>query len=509
MDNILKYLIQLKADEGNVRQVARQTLNDLNKIEDSAKNIGSSLRNAFSLKNFGDSLKSIPGMQFLMNPYTIIGAGIGAITKLGSEAEMTSVAFTKLVGDETKAASVLKEIKDYSNATPYESMDLIESAKQMMSFGVSTEKTVDTLKRLGDISMGDKNRLSSLSLVFSQVASAGKLQGQDFLQFVNAGFNPLQELSQMTGKTMGELKDMMSNGQIGAEAVSAAISHATNEGGKFFGMSEQLAGTTSGKFSTLIGKLKESAASAYQSIQPIVNAFIDFGIWLSDNMGLVASFAAVIGTVAIAANAASIGIGIYKAVVSAVTIAQTALNAVMSISPLGWLAIAIGAVTTAIAYCWKHFAGFRAFLVTTWGVIKKVGDAITQLFSGNIAGAFKTVSNAFKNFGTDLGKNYKTESAKQSTPNKISTPRQSGSIDMSNIFLDPETKTNKKKGAKSKTASEIATGGTRNTQITINLGKFFDNLQVTMMDKMDTNELQTVVVQSLNRALAIATSTDR
>ena len=67
-----------------------------------------------------------------------------------------------------------------------------------------------------------------------------------------------------------------------------------------------------------------------------------------------------------------------------------------------------------------------------------------------------------------------------------------------------------KKGKKGrKSAEDIATGGRRSTSITMKISKFFDTLHVHMTDKADTAELERIVVQSMNRALAIATSTDR
>ena len=45
--------------------------------------------------------------------------------------------------------------------------------------------------------------------------------------------------------------------------------------------------------------------------------------------------------------------------------------------------------------------------------------------------------------------------------------------------------------------------------ITMNISKFFDTIHVHMTDKTDTLELERIVVQCLNRSLAIATSTDR
>ena len=77
----------------------------------------------------------------------------------------------------------------------------------MLNFGVETGRVLPLLKQLGDISGGNKDRLQSLSLVLGQVSAAGRLQGQDNLQFINAGFNPLQELAKMTGKSYAELQD--------------------------------------------------------------------------------------------------------------------------------------------------------------------------------------------------------------------------------------------------------------------------------------------------------------
>ena len=87
----------------------------------------------------------------------------------------------------------------------------------------------------------------------------------------------------------------------------------------------------------------------------------------------------------------------------------------------------------------------------------------------------------------------------------MSTPGLVGS-DLSSMLGGGNAKTGK--GTR-KTASEIATGGQRNTAITMNIGKFFDNINVYMADATDTNELERTVVEALNRAIAVATSADR
>lgn len=551
MDSVLKYLIQLKADGGNMRAVARETLDELDKIDKSARNVGKSFREAFSFSNFKSSLMSIPGMQFLMNPYTIIGAGIGAITKLGAEAESTALQFRLLVGDEQKAADVLAEIKEYANHTPYEAMDLIDSAKMMIQFGQSADQAYDNLKRLGDIAGADKNRMQSLSLAFSQALSKGKLDGGDLNQMINAGFNPLRILEEKTGKSQAELRKMMEQGKLTATELTYAIQQATEEGGKFAGNAEAASETVEGKFSTLIGKVKELAVSAFEAIEPLIRTLIDIGTWIADNIDLVTAVGTAIGAIAIGANAASIAMGIYKGVVAAATVVQTAWNAVLSMNPIGATIAIIGVLAATVVYCWNKFAGFRAFLKTAWDtfikfgnilgeyVINRISDflsgigdlgkALSALFSGDFKGAWNAASSAAQKFTSENAGNktasqmsnaYKSingtykqhltrEQAKDAAKekkNEISKPHLVGSEDLWKGGKDGKTEG---KGAKSKDASAIATGGTRNTSITMNIGKFFDTMQITMMDKTDTADLETIVVQSLNRALAIATSTDR
>lgn len=583
MDSILKFVIKMQASEGNVLAVARQTSQHLDEISRKATSVGTRLRAAFSFDNFKGSLMSIPGMQFLMNPYTLIGAGVGAITALGSQAEQTSVAFNTLVGNEEKAAKVLQDIYNLAAKTPYNNLDLVDNAKMMLSFGVEADKVNGYLKQLGDIASGDKNKLSGLSLVLGQVASANKLSGQDNLQFINQGFNPLKELQKMTGKTLAELQYMMSKGQIGFDAVAAAIRHATGEEGAFYQMSEKQSQALSGKLSTLVGNIQMKAAELFQYIEPLLLDLVDLfdsmvppiaaalgaifsaiarvirfiADWKTE-LGLLAGVVAV-GTIAFNAHAIAIGAvaaiqGVVTIATKAWTAAQWLLNAALNANPIGIVITAIAALVAAVAYCWNKFAGFRAFILTMWDTLKgfgdiikiyvidrlmtllsgigKIGDAFAKLFSGDFKGSWESavegvkdltgISSAERSYqqtqllvngvAAEYDKNYRIESLKQQKDTQkdaaIATPGTKGSAETV-TFNDPSGGKSAKGGKGRKAAEALATGGTRNTSITMSIGKFFDNIYVTMADKTDTAELERIVLQSMNRALAIATSTER
>ena len=484
---------------------------------------------------------------------------------------------------------MLKEIGDFANHSPFGKMELVEGAQQMLNFGVSTEKVLPLMKQLGDISGGNKDKFASLSLVMGQVSSTGYLMGQDLLQFINAGFNPIQELSTMTGKSVSDLKDMMSKGQITAENVAQAIAHATGEGGKFHGMMEAKSQTLEGKLSTLQDTVVTSAeelakginspigevvdqitaiiptiANGLQMVFSALGACIKFVMKFKTELAILGGVVVAIFTMWKIYNAALAAYLVISKLCQAATViwttVQWALNAAMTANPIGFVITAVVALVAAIGYAWVKFAGFRAFLITMWDTIKQFGnilkdfliDRITdlvkglgsvatslyKLFKGDFKGAadsftdgIKQISgyNAFKkayistydtatNIGANFNKNLKNErakdKAKQESKSEISEPGTKGSAKTtSNEVVFGEGKKGKgkkgKKGKHGKSAEEIATGGKRSTAITMNISKFFDTIHVHMSDKADTAELERVVVQCINRSLAIATSTDR
>lgn len=78
------------------------------------------------------------------------------------------------------------------------------------------------------------------------------------------------------------------------------------------------------------------------------------------------------------------------------TAAQWALNAAFSASPLGWICLAIGAVVTAVVYCWNKFEGFRRVIYGCWETVKEFGrmllDAIVTPFKHILGGLGKVGS---------------------------------------------------------------------------------------------------------------------
>lgn len=218
-----------------------------------------------------DAFNSIPFANTLTNPIVMAGmAGFKAL-QTGFEREKVQVAFDVLLRGDTKASEALREeIRQYGMVTPYMTAELQDAAKMMLSFGIAQDRIMPNIKALGDIAMGDRNKLNSLTLAFSQMTASGRLMGQDLLQMINAGFNPLSEISRKTGKSIGVLKEEMEKGKISAEMVTQAFYSATQAGGQFHGMTEKMGQTAAGKWSTLLGLAGDLLFRLYGIIEPLV-----------------------------------------------------------------------------------------------------------------------------------------------------------------------------------------------------------------------------------------------
>lgn len=221
---------------------------DAKKVQRGLANLGT------QVAAFGKRVAQM-GLATAVGGFAALTAGVIAFTKSSSDsaAEMESMraAFAVLTGSAEKAKDILEEIRKFGAETPLEQKDLQDAAKTLLAFGVNLKDVMPTLRMLGDVSAGDAQRLKSLALVFGQVASAGKLTGGDLLQLVNVGFNPLNEIAKRTGKSMSELRDMMSKGQITTAMVRQAFEDATGAGGMFNGMLAKMADTTEGKLSNM------------------------------------------------------------------------------------------------------------------------------------------------------------------------------------------------------------------------------------------------------------------
>ncbi|MBQ7860350.1 MAG: tape measure protein [Faecalibacterium sp.] len=191
--------------------------------------------------------------DFARNVANALGQAVQAGINFNAQLETYTTNFTTMLGGSADAAQQLVgELQALGAATPLAITDLTNAAQTLLAFGAADAADMtDTLTMLGDVALGDAQKLQSLALAYGQMVSTGKLQGQDLLQMINAGFNPLQELSEMGYGTVADLKEKMSKGAISVVMVQAVFEPATSAGGNFYGAREAASHTFTGQLSTL------------------------------------------------------------------------------------------------------------------------------------------------------------------------------------------------------------------------------------------------------------------
>ena len=197
--------------------------------------------------------------------------------------EQSEAALTSFLGSKEKADQMMESFKKMAATTPIDLETLSSSTQTMLGFGVSAETAGKMMHVLGDISGGNTQKFQSLSLAFSQMSAAGRLMGQDLLQMINAGFNPLTEISRQTGKSMAELKEEMSKGAISSQQVTEAFISATEEGGRFHGMLKAQSQGLAGSFAKLKGAMNGMYNELGKESEGAIKGAVDLAASLARN----------------------------------------------------------------------------------------------------------------------------------------------------------------------------------------------------------------------------------
>lgn len=205
-----------------------------------------------------------------------------SMIQVRGEIEALQISFETLAG-KAKGNALFGDIKEWVVSTPMLMQDAAKGAQTLLAFNIEAEKVMPILRQIGDISMGDAQKFNSLTLAFAQMSSTGKLMGQDLLQMINAGFNPLTVIAEKTGKSISTLKDEMSNGAISSQMVADAFAEATAEGGKFHGMLEKQSKGIKGSLSNLQGAVDDMLNDLGTKSQGFITAGIDGATTLVKN----------------------------------------------------------------------------------------------------------------------------------------------------------------------------------------------------------------------------------
>lgn len=219
-------------------------------VGDSAKDTGASASAAFQQGG-------IAATGFLA---AITGLGV-AMAHVAGNFEQNRVAFEVMTGSVERGRKAIADLSDFAARTPFELPQLMQASKSLLAYGIQSEELIPTLRNLGDIASGvGMDKLPNLILAFGQVKAATKLTGMELRQFTETGVPMLDMLGKQLGKTAGEIKEMITEGEISFDMVNKALQDATSEGGRFFQMMEKQSKTFGGVMSNIKDQITRSLA---------------------------------------------------------------------------------------------------------------------------------------------------------------------------------------------------------------------------------------------------------
>lgn len=326
--------------------------------------------------------------------------------------EYYTTSFTVMTGSAEKASETVKKLADIGATTPFDMPQLADATSLLMSFGFSADDAVDKMMMLGDISQGNADKLNSIARAYGKMNSAQKVTLEDINMMIDAGFNPLQEISEKTGESMQSLYDRISKGKMSVDEITESMKRSTSEGGKYFQSMDAQSQTLDGRLSTLSDTINSKLGEALQPIlqkaadewipnvtnaienmdvdsvvsviDDIVSGVGDLFGFIMDNGSTIISLVAGIGTAMITWNVASMINGVvgavkaYQAANEGASIAQALLNGVMNANPIMLVVTLLAGLIAIVVTLWNTNEGFRNAVINVWNAFK---DTVTNVIT--------------------------------------------------------------------------------------------------------------------------------
>lgn len=337
--------------------------------------------------------------------------------------------FKVMLGDEQLAAEKLEEIRRMAASTPFSLSDLTEGTQTLLQFGVAADDTTGVLKRLGDISLGNADKLQTLVRAYGKMSSAQKVTLENVNMMIDAGFNPLNQICDATGESMSALYKRISDGKVSFNELEAAVAAATSEGGQFYNGMLEASQTFNGRLSTLKDNVAaltgELTSGLFSALGDIIVKANELVVSITEDDAKMAALKETIGVLTAAVVSVTAAVLSYKATVAAATaitalhtaattamaaahkaaaagatglqVAQAALNTVLSANPIGLVVAALTALAAGLVTAYHTSETFR-------NIVNGAFQAVASIAQSTIGAAIGWLDKLSYRLNSFLGK---------------------------------------------------------------------------------------------------------
>ena len=314
--------------------------------------------------------------------------------------------FKVMLGSEEAAATKLSEIRKMAASTPFSLDDLTSGTQTLLQFGIAADDTTGVLQRLGDISLGNAEKLQTLTRAYGKMSSAQKVTLENVNMMIDAGFNPLNQICDATGESMSDLYKRISDGKVSFSELEAAVEAATSQGGQFYNGMLEASQTFSGRMSTLKDNVSaltgELTSGLFAALGDLVVKLNEAAVSFLDNDEKMAQLKETIGIATAVVAAAGTAFLTYKGYVAAATaievvhtaattamtaahkaaeagatglaVVQAGLNAVLKANPIGLVVSLLAALAAGLVTAYKTSETFRNAVNSAFASVKKIAQ---------------------------------------------------------------------------------------------------------------------------------------
>ena len=277
----------------------------------------------------------------------LLGVGAAAI-KSAADLETLETQFVSLTGGAAQAADMVKQLNEFTAATPFQLEEVGNAARQLIASGTAISEVNDQLQFLGDIAATSGSSINDIAAIFAKVNAKGKVELESLNQLAERGIPIFAELAEATGLPA----DKLGAGAVSVEQFNKVLKSFSKEGGFAAGAMERLSETAAGKFSTALDNLKLAGAELAKDLLPVVKDLIDDLTTFTKRVQTLSPEAKKLA-LQIAAVAAAIGpvLVVLPKIISSFNLARTAfiaLNAVMLANPFAIVATGIALVVSGL-----------------------------------------------------------------------------------------------------------------------------------------------------------------
>lgn len=229
--------------------------------------------------------------------WDLISGSIGKATARLDAMQKAKQVIGVLAGSSEKAATVVNQLSDAVTDTAYGLDTAATSTQKLATSGLGLDKSTRMVKDMMDaVSFygdGTNETLANTIDAIAKMNASGKISADQWQRLTDAGIPVLKIFAEKTGKSMAEVSDAFTKGEISAGEFNDVLMDALENGTESFpavaGKAKEMAGSFATSFTNMSARIAIGIAN-------IITAFNDF---LADNslptiQEMIANFGSVI-----------------------------------------------------------------------------------------------------------------------------------------------------------------------------------------------------------------------